>query len=249
MKESYLDIIKFPLLVSLSLVILVVTFFSVALGSYFRLGLSLYETVLYILIFIALVSMVYSWILNLMSTHIKLRPHWMAMYAKWMLFHVFFFLAKWLGKISFQKKQDLDESFLNFNNEIVLTEAGDVSHNNILLLLPHCLQRSDCAIRITSNIDFCQECGQCDIAAIKALAERQNVKAAVATGGSLARKLIVDLAPDVIVAVACHRDLTDGVRDAWKVPTYAVLNERPKGPCFETTVSSKTIEFAIKKFK
>jgi hypothetical protein len=52
----------------------------------------------------------------------------------------------------------------------------------------------------------------------------------------------------VIIAVACHRDLTDGVRDSWRYPVYAVLNERPKGPCFETTVSASTIEFAIKKF-
>ncbi|MDZ4181635.1 MAG: DUF116 domain-containing protein, partial [Candidatus Cloacimonadaceae bacterium] len=78
--------------------------------------------------------------------------------------------------------------------------------------------------------------------------DKYNVFAAVATGGSLARKLITDQRPDVIIAVACHRDLVDGVRDAWQFPVYAVLNERPNGPCFETTVSLSTIEFAIKKF-
>jgi hypothetical protein len=29
---------------------------------------------------------------------------------------------------------------------------------------------------------------------------------------------------------------------------YALLNDRPKGPCFETSVSVKAIEFAIGKF-
>jgi len=248
MKEYYLAIIKFPLLVSLSLVIIWAAFFIAALGSYFQLGLSLWETVIYTSVFVILVLLVSSWILNLISTHRKIRPRWMAQYAKWMLHHVFYYLALALSRISLQKKQDVQESFLNFNNEIVLSAAADVSHKNILLLLPHCLQRSDCDVRITNDINACKDCGRCNIAELKAIANRYGIKAAVATGGSLARKLIKDLAPEVIVAVACHRDLTDGVRDAWRVPTYAVLNERPKGPCFETIVSTKTIEFAIKKF-
>ncbi|MCD8479395.1 MAG: dolichyl-diphosphooligosaccharide--protein glycosyltransferase subunit 2 [Candidatus Cloacimonetes bacterium] len=103
MKEYYLAIIKFPLFVSLSLVVLVAAFFGIALGSWYKLGLSLFETVLYTGIFIILVLLVSSWILNLMSTHTKIKPRWMAKYAKWMLFHVFFYLAKALGKITFQK--------------------------------------------------------------------------------------------------------------------------------------------------
>jgi hypothetical protein len=249
MKEYYFAIIKFPLLVSLSLVILTGSFFGIALGSYFKLGLSLWDTVLYTALFIVLVVLIFSWILNLISPHRKIQPSSMAIYAKWMLFHVFYYIAKALGKITFQKDIDLQESFLNFNNEIVLSAAANISHRNILLLLPHCLQRSDCDVRITSDINSCKDCGRCDITDIKILADKYQVKAAVATGGSLARKLIKDLNPDVIVAVACHRDLIAGVRDTWKVPIYAVLNERPKGPCFETTVSTKTIEFAIKKFQ
>ena len=143
----------------------------------------------------------------------------------------------------------MQESFLNFNNEIVLSAAKNINHTNILLLLPHCLQNSQCKIRITANINDCASCGKCDIAELKALAERLNVKAAVATGGSLARKIIRDVMPDVIVAVACHRDLTDGVRDAWRFPIFGVLNERPNGPCIETCVSLHTIEFAIRKFQ
>lgn len=249
MKHYYLAVIKFPMLVSLSLIIIAATFFGFALGSYRGLGLSLQETILYSVYFILLVLLVASWFLNLISTHKKIVPPWMAQYTKWMLFHIFFYLAKWLNAITFRNKQEFQESFLNFNNEIVLSAAKDISHKNILLLLPHCLQGSECKIRITNDINDCEACGNCDIAKIKAMADKYGVKAAVATGGSLARKLISDYAPDVIIAVACHRDLTDGVRDSWRKPVYGVLNERPKGPCFETTVSTRTIEFAIKKFQ
>jgi hypothetical protein len=249
MKEYYLSVIKFPLLVSSSLFILAIAFFGTALGSYFRLGLSLTETVVYTMLFILLVILVSSWILTLLATHHPIRPKWMLNFSKWMLAFVYYYLARALGSITLQKKESWQESFLNFNNEIVLSQARDISHKNILLLLPHCLQNSECKIRITGDINECALCGKCDIAEIKKMAHKYNVKAAVATGGSLARKLIKDHAPNVIVAVACHRDLTDGVRDAWKVPVYGVLNERPNGPCFDTTVSIKTIEFAIKKFQ
>ena len=249
MKEYYFSVIKFPLLVSLSLAVIAAAFFGLVFGSYFKLGLSATETVIYTLLFTVLTILVASWVLNLISTQNKIRPHWMAAYAKWMLVYVYYNLACFLGFLSFQKKQRVQESFLNFNNEIVLSAAKNINHTNILLLLPHCLQNCKCKIRVTADINDCASCGKCDIAGLKALAKKLNVKAAVATGGSLARKIIKDAKPDVIVAVACHRDLTDGVRDAWRVPTFGVLNERPNGPCFETTVSLHTIEFAIRKFQ
>lgn len=248
MKEHYLAVIKFPMLVSLSLIILSAIYFSMALGNYHRLGLSPVETVVYTFLFILLTLLVSSWILVLMSTHQKVRPNGLKLYSTWMLFNIYYYLAKWLGKLVMQKKKELQESFLNFNNEIVLSNYSGIRTSNILVLLPHCLQNSACKIRITNDIIDCAECGACDISKVKGIMSKHNVRAAVATGGSLARKLIQDSKPDVIIAVACHRDLTDGVRDSWRFPVYAVLNDRPNGPCFETRVSVSTIEFAIKKF-
>lgn len=248
MKEHYLAIIKFPMMVSLSLIILSAVYFSMALGNYHRLGLSPLETVIFTFLFVLLTLLVSSWILVLMSTHQKIRPNGLRLYSTWMLVNIYYYLAKWLGKLVMQKKKELQESFLNFNNEIVLSNYSGIHSNNILVLLPHCLQNSECKIRITNDIIDCAECGACDIAKVKGIISKHNVRAAVATGGSLARKLIQDSRPDVIIAVACHRDLTDGVRDSWRFPVYAVLNERPNGPCFETRVSVSIIEFAIKKF-
>lgn len=236
------------MMVSLSLIILSAVYFSMALGNYHRLGLSPLETVIFTFLFVLLTLLVSSWILVLMSTHQKIRPNGLRLYSTWMLVNIYYYLAKWLGKLVMQKKKELQESFLNFNNEIVLSNYSGIHSNNILVLLPHCLQNSECKIRITNDIIDCAECGACDIAKVKGIMSKHNVRAAVATGGSLARKLIQDSRPDVIIAVACHRDLTDGVRDSWRFPVYAVLNERPNGPCFETRVSVSIIEFAIKKF-
>lgn len=101
---------------------------------------------------------------------------------------------------------------------------------------------------MTANIIYCEECGKCDVAALKKMSLENNVQAALASGGSMARKVIKDYDPDVVIAVACHRDLIEGVRDAWKLPIFAILNERPNGPCFETTVNLADVQFALNKF-
>ncbi len=248
MKHHYFSVIKFPVLVSLSLIILVLGYIAIGLQRYQGLGDSRLEAGIFIAVFVCLLLLIMFWVINLMSTHRKIKPLWLRDMAHWLLIHWYYNFARALNRVSFGKRENLQESFLNFNNEIVLTNHQGSHHQKILLLLPHCLQKQDCKIRITSDIISCEQCGACDIARIKDLVADARVTAAVATGGSLARKLITDNHPDVIVAVACHRDLVDGVRDAWRFPVYAILNERPNGPCFETTVSIPSIQFALKKF-
>lgn len=248
MKEHYFSVIKFPVFVSLCLIIFTAVFFGIALSSYYHLGLSAIGTALYSVVFTILMVLISTWILTLMATHQVIKPRGLRLYVKWMLFNFYYYMAKWLGMILLQNKELMRESFLYFNNEIVLTNNSGIKSQKILVLLPHCLQSSTCKIRITSDINDCGECGSCDIAALKEMTSQYKVQCAVASGGSLARKLILDTNPDVIVAVACHRDLVDGVRESWRYPVYALLNERPKGPCFETSVSVKAIEFAIGKF-
>ncbi len=248
MKEYYFAVIKFPVFVSLSLIILIGLFMGLALGTMGRTGLSTSESIFYGTFFAILIVMVLSWFLILFSTHHIIRPTGLKTFSQWMLCTVFYYLAKGFAYLTFQKRDGLQESFLSFNNEVVISNFTRIENPRLLVLLPHCLQSSECKIRITNDINDCADCGRCNVSEIKQSLAPYNVKLAVATGGSLARKLIVDNRPDIIIAVACHRDLTEGVRDSWRFPVYAILNERPNGPCFETTVNIKAIEFAIKKF-
>ena len=58
----------------------------------------------------------------------------------------------------------------------------------------------------------------------------------MATGGTLARRVIVETRPTSILAVACERDLVSGIHDAYPIPVYGILNQRPHGPCRNTLV-------------
>lgn len=149
-----------------------------------------------------------------------------------------------LGSLKKDKKEALQRFVIHLNNKLVLKE--DSSASKILVLLPHCLQVSQCDIRITNNIYNCKRCGRCKVGGLVSLAEKNNIELHVATGGSLARKIVMDVRPHAIVAVACERDLSSGIADSYPLRVLGIENERPKGPCVDTLVDVAKVEEAIK---
>jgi hypothetical protein len=158
------------------------------------------------------------------------------------LFPINIFLGKFFG-IS---KDKVRESFIAVNNSLVKATQKRINSERLLILLSHCLQNYNCAHKVTTDYKNCQRCGGCILAQIIEMGEKYNTQISIATGGTLARKVIVDFKPTVIVAVACERDLTSGIQDVYPIPVYGVLNERPLGPCFNTKVDSSKLEQALK---
>jgi len=141
----------------------------------------------------------------------------------------------------------IQRAYANLNNRIVCSAQYDLMPEDILLLLPHCLQNNECKHRITGDIRNCKKCGKCVIKDIIELIDRYPVKVAVVPGGTLARKRLKDLSPKAVVAVACERDLASGIHDAGSfVPVVGIFNKRPNGPCFNTNVDIEKIEDVIK---
>ncbi|MHB8763351.1 MAG: DUF116 domain-containing protein [Deferrisomatales bacterium] len=144
-------------------------------------------------------------------------------------------------------KEQVERSYIAVNNQLVLRSGRRAPPKDILILLPHCLQVDSCDIRITGEIANCKGCGRCPIAGLLALGERHGVHLSVATGGTIARRIIVEQRPHLIIAVACERDLTSGIQDAHPLPVYGILNERPCGPCFNTVVDLDEVERALER--
>jgi hypothetical protein len=150
-----------------------------------------------------------------------------------------------VGKCLGITKEETRRSFIAINNQLVLAEARKVKANRLLLLLPHCLQFHECKVRIIGNVENCQACGKCKIKDLVALSKKYHIPVAVATGGTLARKIVVDKRPEVIVAVACERDLTSGIQDTYPIPVFGIFNMRPFGPCYDTDVDLELVEKGI----
>lgn len=147
-------------------------------------------------------------------------------------------------------REQVQHAFVEVNNELVLAHLNHgAPPDRVLVLLPHCLQHSECTVKITYRVDNCKRCGKCPIKDLLELAERHRVDLAVATGGTIARRLVVEKRPQLIVAVACERDLTSGIRDTTPLPVYGIFNRRPYGPCLNTQVDIGRIEKLLKHFK
>lgn len=144
------------------------------------------------------------------------------------------------------KKDALQQFVIELNNKLVRAEG--IKTKRILILLPHCLQINDCDVRITNDIYNCKRCGRCNIKDLIQVAEDNKLKLFVATGGNLARRIVSDVRPEAVVAVACERDLSSGIADAYPLPVLGISNERPFGPCFNTKVNIEKVKEAIEFF-
>jgi hypothetical protein len=144
------------------------------------------------------------------------------------------------------RKESLQRFVIRLNNRLVRRERPRTK--KILLLLPHCLQTDVCTIRLTHNIYNCERCGRCEIRDLIGIAEENGLNLFVATGGTIARKIVMEARPEAIVAVACERDLSSGLVDTYPIPILGVSNERPFGPCFNTSVDLERVKEAIRFF-
>lgn len=150
------------------------------------------------------------------------------------------------GSFFRNRKERFQRAVVDLNNMLVRSERHGTSR--ILLLLPHCLQIDECKIRLTHNIQNCARCGRCRIKDLIELAENNGLSLFVATGGNLARKIVRDVRPEAIVAVACERDLSSGLVDTYPIPIIGIPNDRPFGPCLNTRVDLDKVKEAIEFF-
>ncbi len=166
--------------------------------------------------------------------------------ARGVVLKVFYPVLMLAGSFLGNKKERLQRVVVDLNNMLVRAERP--STERILLLLPHCLQIDKCTIRLTHNIHNCERCGRCRIRDLIEVAEENNLNLFVATGGNLARKIVRDVKPEAIVAVACERDLSSGLVDTYPIPIIGIPNDRPFGPCVNTQVDLAKVREAIQFF-
>lgn len=161
---------------------------------------------------------------------------------------VLFPLLVVMGKIFGLSREKISHSFVAINNQLVLAQDLRVVPSRLLLLMPHCLQNHDCRVKITGNVENCEGCGKCPVKELLTIAHKYKVELAVATGGTIARRIVVQKRPHLIIGVACERDLTSGIQDTYPLPVYGIFNHRPFGPCYNTGLPLAEVEMAIHHF-
>ncbi len=153
-----------------------------------------------------------------------------------------------LGRIFHIDVDRIKNSFISVNNELVRTNPLKLRPEQVLLLAPHCIQENTCPHKVTNDINNCRRCGKCQVSDLLTMRDQYGIRVGVATGGTLARKLVKEYRPKAIVAIACERDLASGIQDCSPIPVLGVLNDRPFGPCFNTSVFTPGVTKAIEFF-
>ncbi len=154
-------------------------------------------------------------------------------------------VIEFVGRILGLDRDRIRQSFIAMNNSLVISQRYKVRPDRVLILLPHCIQLFDCEIKVTGDVNKCVMCGRCDIKGLVEIGRKYGIDISVATGGTLARKVIVEKRPKLVLAVACERDLTSGIKDCYPLPVIGILNLRPHGPCFNTVVDAAAIDAAL----
>lgn len=149
-----------------------------------------------------------------------------------------------IGRIMGMDGEELEGTFIQLSNAIGREETI-MRSEELLVLVPHCVQQTHCKYRITHDVNNCRRCGECQIGELLLLKEKYGFHLKVVNGGTQARYAIKETSPKGIVAVACERDLSSGIIDTFPLPVYGVINIRPEGPCMNTKIPFDSLEEGI----
>ena len=132
-----------------------------------------------------------------------------------------------VGRLLGISKDRLTNSFLKIHNLIIGSRAPRTEPDKLLLLLPRCLTKEN-------------------FKSLRALRDKYGFHMFTVGGGSEARIKIKAIRPQMIIAIACERDLLSGFRDVnTHIPVIGFPNRRPEGPCKNTCVDLGKIEKAV----
>ena len=164
----------------------------------------------------------------------------------YLLMNVLFPVSRKIGKLFGVSRRKLEGSFIAISNIIFSRHKFKAKGSDLLVITPHCLQLASCPRKITRDPNNCKRCGGCNIGDLMNMADEFGFTFFVATGGTLARQIIVEKRPKIVVAIACERDLMSGIQDVYPLPAVGILNIRPNGPCYNTKVDLEEVRNAIK---
>lgn len=199
-----------------------------------------FATILFILSWLFLINMVFN------VANIRIFS-FLDKYIFWFINFLFPLIVLW-GKVFRITRREIERSFIALNNYILTHRKVKVKASDLLVISPHCLQLASCPYKITYDIRNCHHCNRCTVGPLIDMADRLGFNFRVVTGGTLARKIAKELHPRMVLAIACERDLASGIQDVYPLPAAGVLNIRPNGPCYNTTVDLKLVEETIKQF-
>lgn len=128
----------------------------------------------------------------------------------------------------FGRRDRVEHAGIDAYNAYALRRGRKFGRGELLVLIPRCLSKEA-------------------LDGVLGIAGRYDVPVFVATRGQLARRAIRERRPRAVVAVACERDMTTGLRDvAGKLPVLGLTMRLPNGPCRDASIDLNEMEAWVK---
>jgi len=140
----------------------------------------------------------------------------------------------------------IDRALIRLNNLAVKGRRTRVKPEEVLLIVPSCLQAAACKQNVVGGLGECRRCGRCKVGPMLDLGERCGVRVVTVKGGRLAVQLARKPGVKAIVVAACEKELRSGIIACLPKAVMAIPNTRPNGPCVETDVDLAEVERAIR---
>ncbi len=109
------------------------------------------------------------------------------------------------------EEKELFQLYVETKNRSLVKNFASTPYNERVLLLPQCLRSKECPAELGKYGYECQECGRCSVAEIKHVTKNLGYKGTfILPGGSIAKKILLELKPKASLGVACFKELVLG---------------------------------------
>lgn len=136
--------------------------------------------------------------------------------------------------------------FVQFNNWLIRLRRIRVEPEQLLLLVPRCLQRNGCPQTLGETIDDCNACGKCNVTDLLTMRDEFGIRCSMATGGREAVAFVRDPRTKAVVAVACEKELAMGILAVMPTSVLGVSNIQTGVPCRNTRLDPDLVREAIR---
>ena len=136
--------------------------------------------------------------------------------------------------------------FVQLSNWMIRFRRVKVAPENLLLLVPRCLQKNGCAQTLGETIDDCNACGRCGVTDLLSIRDEFGVHCSLAAGGREAVAFVRDPKIKAVIAIACKKELTQGILAVFPTPVLGVFNIQTNGPCRNTQIDPDLVRVAVR---
>ena len=141
------------------------------------------------------------------------------------------------------EETELLRLYVETKNRSLIKNFASTPYNERTLLLPQCLRAKDCPAELGKYGYECQQCGRCNISKIIQLTKDLGYKGTfILPGGSLAKKILLELKPKASLGVACSKELVLGSFLCEKIGVIGQGIALLRDGCINTIVDMKGLK-------